>query len=162
VKKATFFLENDRPVPKRDAPKRSDTRTTTTMAVLKVAKKPTARKVVKKVKKLVGGAWNLTDRDLFHWKSFLEVPLQRGRDYASSKWGEVSSSIPIISFDYGAREVLDRFQIFIKMPYGKSLLVWVHAFDPVESLIAVLEQMEGISRTSYYFLHEGKVLFYET
>ena len=63
-----------------------------------------------------------------------------------------------ISYEFGVRVVIDRFQIFIKLSSGKSILVWVHGSESVENLKADLEQKEGIPRTYFFFLHEGKVL----
>ena len=63
-----------------------------------------------------------------------------------------------ICFEFGVRTVIDRFQIFIKFSFGKSILVWVHGSESVGNLKADLEQREGLPRTYFFFLHEGKVL----
>lgn len=43
--------------------------------------------------------------------------------------------------DSGFRENLERFHICIKMPSGKSILVWVYAHDTVETLKVMIEQI---------------------
>ena len=68
------------------------------------------------------------------------------------------SLFSITSSKSGVREDIDSFHIFIKLPFGKLILVWVHASDSVETLKLVLEEREGFPRTYFYFLHEGKVL----
>ena len=74
----------------------------------------------------------------------------------------VPSRFSITSSEYGVREDVDSYQIFIKLPIGKSILLWVQALDSVETLKIVLEQREGLPRTSFYFLYEGKVLQEDT
>jgi len=51
-----------------------------------------------------------------------------------------------------------KFQIFIKTPPGKTILVWVSAHDTGESLKVKIAQKEGYSRFIFYILYEGTVL----
>ena len=73
-------------------------------------------------------------------------------------WVGLPSIFSNLSSKSGVRVDIDRFQIFIKLTSRKSILVWVHGSESVETLIADLKQREGIPRTSFFFLHEGKIL----
>ena len=70
----------------------------------------------------------------------------------------VPSFFSNISSESRVRADIDRFQIFIKLSSGKSILVWIHGSKSVETLKDYLERREGFPRTSFFFLHEGKVL----
>lgn len=79
---------------------------------------------------------------------FLTSPIWVGLPYVFSN----------LSSESGVRVDIDRFQIFIKLTFGKLILVWVNGFESVETLKADLAQREGFPRTSFFFLHEGKIL----
>ena len=58
----------------------------------------------------------------------------------------------------GRLQEVGTFQIFVKIPSGRSLLLWVFAEDTEETLKTLIVQKEGYSSTLFYILHEGKVL----
>ena len=60
--------------------------------------------------------------------------------------------------DSGYKTDVGNFQIFVKLPSGKTLLLWVIAEDTGETLKTLIVQKEGYSPTLFYILHEGKVL----
>ena len=54
-------------------------------------------------------------------------------------WVGLPSVFYDLSSEYGVRECIERFQIFIKLTYGKMILVWVHGSESVETLKADVE-----------------------
>ena len=58
----------------------------------------------------------------------------------------------------GRLQEVGTFQIFVKIPSGISLVLWVSAEDIGETLTTLIVQKEGYSPTLFYILHEGKVL----
>jgi len=56
------------------------------------------------------------------------------------------------------RAELKKFQIFVKSFTGKPLLLWVSDEDTGESLKNMVVKIEGYPLSSFYLLHEGKVL----
>jgi len=63
---------------------------------------------------------------------------------------------PVSVSGFGAED--EKFQIFIKTPTGKTILVWVSANDTGEILKDKIAQREGYSRIFFYILHGGTVL----
>ena len=96
---------------------------------------------------------------MFH-NSYLKVLIPTGLILALSFPSRVvvPSFFSNFSSESGVRADIDRFQIFIKLTSGKTILVWVHGFESVETQKTDLERREGIPRTSFFFLHEGKSL----
>ena len=91
--------------------------------------------------------------------SYLEAQLMTDLvlSLTSPIWVGLPSVFSDLSSGSRVRVDIDRYQIFIKLTFGNSILVWVHGSETVETLIAELEQREGIPRTSFFFLHEGKI-----
>ena len=58
----------------------------------------------------------------------------------------------------GYKTEVGKFQIFVNLPSGKTLLLWVIAEDTGETLKTLIVQKEGYSPTLFYILHEGKKL----
>jgi len=56
------------------------------------------------------------------------------------------------------RAEVKKFQIFVKSFTGKPMLLWVSAEDTGESLKNMVVKLEGYPHSSFYLLHEGKVL----
>jgi len=63
---------------------------------------------------------------------------------------------PLPPGDYGAREVCENFQIFINMPTGNPLLVWVNELVTVEELRENIASRMGYHEYDFYFVHAGK------
>jgi len=58
--------------------------------------------------------------------------------------------------DHGVRVRADRYQIFINLPNGNSLLVWVNDYDSVDTLRTSLASRVGFPAASFYLVHAGK------
>ena len=58
----------------------------------------------------------------------------------------------------GYKTEVGNFQIFVNLPSGKTLMLWVIAEDTGETLKTLIVQKEGYPPTLFYILHEGKVL----
>jgi len=56
------------------------------------------------------------------------------------------------------RTEVERYQIFVKLLSGKTILLWVSALDTGETLKSLIEQREGYPRSTFYLLNEGKAL----
>jgi len=56
------------------------------------------------------------------------------------------------------RAEVKKFQIFVKSLTGKPMLLWVSAEDTGESLKNMIVKLEDYPHSSFYLLHEGKVL----
>ena len=92
--------------------------------------------------------------------SYLEAQLMTNLVFflTSPIWMGLPSVFSNLSSESGVRVDIDRFQIFIKLTSEKSILVWVHGSKSIETLKVDLKQREGFPRTSFFFLHEGKIL----
>jgi len=69
-------------------------------------------------------------------------------------WNDVKScqTLPVL------RTEVERFQIFVKLISGKTILLWVSALDTGATLKSLIEQRQGYSESSFYLLYEGKTL----
>jgi len=80
------------------------------------------------------------------------------RSYVDEKSLSKEYRAPLPTGGLGARAVSDKFQIFINMPSGNPLLVWVNALEPVGALWANLAKRMGYHAQVFYLVHEGKTL----
>ena len=72
---------------------------------------------------------------------YLEVLISRGLFFTLyfPSWVVVPYFLSIIAYESGVMEYIYRFHIFIKLPFGKSILVSVQGYDSVETPKVILE-----------------------
>jgi len=78
------------------------------------------------------------------------------RIYADDKTCSKADRAPLPPGDYGDRADLENFQIFINMPTGNSILVWVNDLVSVEELRAIIARRMGYHACDFYLVHAGK------
>jgi len=78
------------------------------------------------------------------------------RIYAEDNTCSKEDREPLHSDEDGAKEDGENFQIFINMPTGNPLLIWVNELVTVEALRANIASRMGYHAFDFYLVHAGK------
>jgi len=92
-----------------------------------------------------GAAWRIWCRSNVR----ASLPLLPGEDRYDLKYCQTS---PVF------RTGVERFQIFVKLLSGKTILLWVSALDTGDILKSRIEHRQGYLGSTFYLLFEGKAL----
>jgi len=92
----------------------------------------------------------------FHKRRTKSLCFLPSRSYAEDNACSKVDRTPLPPGDYGARVNLENFQIFINMPAGNSILVWVNDLVLVEELRAMIARRMGYHASDFYLVHAGK------